>query len=240
MSVDIGRSLREGLTRALSRNGLLLIVAWTIVGAASLLAYNSWFAAIYADLPTEPMLIGPKFDISPLYAGIATVLLYLVSFVFMAGALRTFVTDNTQTLPGRHFTRNLGWMLLNLIVGFVVFYVAVWIGFLLLVVPGVFLLVSLFFWFVLVVVEDANFYEAFKDSWAMTRGNRWTLLGIGLIVTVAGWLLMGVPMAISFALPPPVALVLVGIAASIYGVFSLATTARVYVQLSRGRSPASA
>lgn len=231
MSVNIGQALREGITRAFSRNGVLLIVAWTVIGAVSLLAYNSWFEAIYAGLPTQPMLIGPSLDIAPLYAGIASLLLYLLSFVFMAGALRTFVTDERRTLPLEYFTRNLGWMLLNLVVGFVLFYIALWIGFILLVVPGIFLLVSLFFWFVLVVVEDQNFFEAFRNSRRMTKGNRWSLVGIGLIVTVVGWILMGIPMAISFALSDWVGLVLLAIAASIYGVISLATTARVYVQL---------
>lgn len=238
MTVNIGQSLQEGLTRAFSRNGILLMVAWTIIGAASLLAYNSWFAALYANLPTEPMLIGPTLDVSPLYAGIATVLLYLVSFVFMAGALRTFVTEKTQTLPGSNFTHNLGWMLLNLIVGFILFYITIWIGFMLLIIPGLFLLVSLFFWFVLVIVEDQNFWQAFKNSWAMTKGNRWTLLGIGLIVTAAGWVVMGISMGLSFLLSEWVGFILFGIAASVYGIFSLATTARVYVQLERSGTEA--
>lgn len=236
MPVSIGQSLREGVTRAFSRNGILLIVAWTIISALSLLTYNSWFAAVYADLPTEPMLFGPSLDISPVFAGIASLVLYLFSFIVMAGALRTFVTDNTQSLPGRHFTRNLGWMLLNLIVGFIVFYIALWIGFILLIIPGLFLLVSLFFWFVFVVVEDQNFYEAFQSSWATTKGHRWRLFGLGLIVTVAGWVIMGIPMAVSFALPEVGALILLGIATSVYGVFSLATAARVYVQLTDGQS----
>ena len=236
MAVNIGQSLREGITRAFSRNGILLIVAWTVISAVSLLAYNSWFAAIYAGMPTDPMLIGPSLDIAPLYAGLGSLLLYLLSFVFMAGALRTFVTDERQTLPLEYFTRNAGWMLLNLILGFVLFYIGLWIGFILLIVPGIFLLVSLFFWFVLVVIEDQNFYTAFKNSWAMTKGNRWSLLGIGLIVTVVGWVLMGIPMAISFALSDWIGLLLLAIAASIYGVISLATTARVYVQLTGPRS----
>ena len=238
MPVNIGRSLREGITRAFSRNGILLIVAWTVIGAGSLLAYNSWFAALYAGLPTEPMLIGPSLGLSPAVAGIVSVLLYLVSFVFMAGALRTFVTDERRTIPSENFTRNIVWMLGNLVVGFVLFYIALWIGFILLVVPGIFLLVSLFFWFVLVVVEDQNFFEAFRNSWTMTKGNRWSLLGVGLIVTVGGWVLMGIPMAISFALADWIGLLLFAIAASVYGVISLATSARVYVQLTSTESMA--
>ena len=234
MTVNVEQSLKEGFKRTISRNGLLLIVVWALVGSVSLLAYNSWFASLFTSLPTQPMLIGPTLDISPLFAGVATVVLYLISFVVMAGALRTFVTDERRTLPGNYFTRNLGWMLVNLIVGYVLFFFVLWIGFILLIVPGIFLLVSLFFWFVIVVVEDRNFYDAFQESWALAKGNRWSLLGVGLAVTVVGWVLMGIPMGLSFALSPWVAWVLLGVSVSIFGIFSMATTARVYVQLTAG------
>jgi hypothetical protein len=234
MPVNVEQSLREGLRRTISRNGLLLIVVWALVGSASLLAYNSWFASLFTSLPTQPRLIGPTLDISPLIAGVATGVLYLVSFVVMAGALRTFVTDERQALPVNYFTRNLGWMLVNLLVGYVLFFIVLWIGFLLLIVPGMFLLVSLFFWFVIVVVEDRNFYVAFRESWALAKGNRWSLLGIGLTVTVVGWVLMGIPMVLSFVLSPWVAWVLLGVSVSVFGIFSMATTAQVYVQLTSG------
>lgn len=236
MSVNIGQSLREGVTRAFSRNGILLIIVWTILGGFAMLAYNSWLSSFYANIPTEPVLFGPSLDVAPLVAGVASLVLYLISFVFMAGALRTFVTDETQTLPGRYFTHNIGWMLLNLIVGYILFFLAIWIGFILLIVPGLFLLVSLYFWFLLVVVEDQNFWAAFKNSWALTKGDRWPLLGIGLIIMVAGWVLMGIPMALTFALTEWAGLILIGFAVSVYGVVSLATTARVYLQLSDGQA----
>lgn len=239
MTVSVEQSLKEGFRRTISRNGLLLIVVWALVGSLSLLAYNSWFASLFSSFPSQPMLIGPTLDISPLFAGVATVVLYLVSFVVMAGALRTFVTDERRTLPGNHFTRNIGWMLVNLIVGYILFFLVLWIGFLLLIVPGIFLLVSLFFWYVIVVVEDRTFYKAFRESWALAKGNRWSLLGIGLVVTVVGWVLMGIPMGLSFALSPWVAWVLLGVSVSVFGVFSMATTARVYVQLTAAESTTS-
>lgn len=234
MTVNVERSLKEGFRRTLSRNGLLLIVAWALVGSLSILAYNSWYASLFTSLPTQPMLIGPTLDISPLFAGVATVVLYLVSFVVMAGALRTFVTDERRALPTSYFTRNLGWMLVNLIVGYVLFFIVLWIGFILLIVPAIFLLVSLFFWFVIVVLEDRNFYDAFRGSWALAKGNRWSLLGVGLAVTVVGWVLMGIPIVLSFALSPWVAWVPLGVSVSVFGIFSTATAARVYVQLTEG------
>lgn len=231
MSVNIGQSLQEGLTRTFSRNGILLIVIWAIIGGLSQLASNTWLASFFSGLSVEPTTLGPTLDIPALYAGIGALVFYLVSFVIMAGAIRTFVSDNTYSVPRSNFTRNLIWMLLNLTVGFVIFYLAIVIGSILLLIPGLFLLVSLYFWFVFVIVEDENFYEAFQSSWALARGNRWTLAGIGLIVLVAGWIIMGIPMAIAAFISPWIALVLFGLSVSIFAVFSFATTARVYVQL---------
>ena len=159
-------------------------------------------------------------------------MLYVLSVVAMAAALRTFVTEETGTIAGEYLTRNLGWMLLNLIVGYVVFVIALWVGFLLLFVPGLFLLVSLYFWFVLVVVEDQNFVEAFQNSWALVKGSRWKLLGLGIIVMVVAWVLIGVPFLLVSVLSPWIFLAVYAVTGAIYGVFAVATTARAYVQLS--------
>lgn len=239
MSVNIGQSLRGGFSLTASRNGIVFVLLWAVIGGLSLLAYNSLFASLYAGLPMEPMLIGPTLDLSPTAAGIAAAVLYAVSMGIMAGMLRTFVDGERSTLRSRSFTRNIVWVLLNLLVGYVLFFIAIWIGFVLLIIPGVFLMVSLFFWFVFVVVEDQNFVTAFRNSWELARGNRWSLFGLGVIVTVGGWIMMGIPMAIAFALPAWGALALYGIAVSIYGIFSLATTASAYIQL-RNSSPRTA
>lgn len=232
MSLNIGRALQEGVGRAISRVGLVLVVVWGVLGALNLLAYNSLMASIVPDVSNQPAaMIGPSLDVSPAVAGVAVLVLYLASFVVMAAALRTFVTDETGTIPGEYLTRNLGWMVLNLFVGYLVFLLAIWIGFLLLFVPGIFLMVSLYFWFVLVVVEDQNFVEAFRNSWTLAKGNRWSLLGLGVIVAAVASVMIGGPMILAFLLTPWTVLVVYTVTTAVYGVFALATTARAYVQL---------
>ena len=231
MSLNIGDALQEGIARSVSRVGIVLAVLWGVLGALNLLAYNSMMAALTAGMPSQPTMIGPSLDVSATIAGVVVFVLYLASFVVMAAALRTFVTDETRTIHRAYLTRNLGWMILNLFVGYLVFFVAIWIGFVALFVPGVFLMVSLYFWFVLVVVEDQNFVEAFRNSWALARGNRWSLLGLGLIVLVPGSILYGVLFVVAFATPPWVGLVVYAAILAVFGVFSVATTARAYVQL---------
>ncbi|MFC3957055.1 hypothetical protein [Halovivax cerinus] len=231
MTVDIGQSLSEGTGRTFERNGLILVAAWVLLGSASLLASNSLIAGLFdilfADMSAESPEFGPALDISPLIALIALLCLSLVSLVFSAGALRTFVTNETETLPQQYFTRNLGWMLLNLVVGGLVFYIALTIGFTLLFFPGLFLLVCLYFWYVLVVVEDQNFVEAFSNSWALTKGNRLHLFALGAIVVVLFYIASAVPAMI----PGWIGFGLSGIVTAVVGVFNLATAARTYVQL---------
>lgn len=232
MALNIGRALREGIARTVARNGLLVAVLMAASTALSLLAYNSALESVLPDVPDQAVgFVGPTLPLSPLVASVATVGLYLVSFVVVAIALRTFVTEGTRRIPGEYVTRNLGWMLLNYVVGYVVFYVALWIGFIFLFVPGLFLLVSFYFWYVLVAVEDQNFVEAFRNSWGLARGNRWPLLGLGLIVMVVGAVVYGVLFLAALAVSPWAELALFAVLGAVFAVFSLATTARAYVQL---------
>ena len=237
MSLNIGEALQEGLGRTASKVGLVLVVVWGVFNALNLLAYNSMMAGLLDGLPAQPTMLGPSLEVSPTIAGVAVLVLYVASFVVLAGALRTFVTDETETIPGEYLTRNLGWMIANLFVGYIVFFVALWIGFLLLFVPGIILLVGLYFWFVLVVVEDQSFVEAFRNSWAMTKGDRWSVFGLGVIVMVVDSTLYGVLFAVAFVVSPWVLLIGYATILAIFGIFTLATTARAYVQLG-GDEPA--
>lgn len=232
MSLNIGRALQEGIARTVARNGLLLVAVMGVIGAVNTLAYNSAMASVFSDLPDGPAaMLGPTLPISPTVAGVATAVLYLATFVLTAVALRTFVTDETRRIPREYVTRNLGWFLVNYVVGYVVFLVAVVIGSALLFVPGIFLLVSLYFWFVLVAVEDQNFVAAFRNSWSLTRGHRWSLLGLGLTVMVVGMVVYGVLFGVALVTPPTIVLLVYAIVGAALGVFVFATTARAYVQL---------
>lgn len=232
MSLNVGEALQEGVGRTVSRVGALLVAAWAVLGALNLLAYNSALLAVVPDVSGETAVtLGPALPISPLVAGVVSFVLYLVSFVFVAAALRTFVADETPRLAREYVTHNVAWMLVNLLVGYVVFFVVVWVGFLLLFVPGIFLLVSLYFWFVDVVVEDQNFVSAFRNSWALAKGDRWSLLALGVIAMAIASVLVGGPYLLAFVLPPWAFLAVYSVATGVYGVFGLATTARAYVQL---------
>ena len=154
MSVDIGQAVQEGGKRTLARNGLYFVVIVWVLNVLNGLFGNTIARGVMNQVPSgmgpggglgSPVM-GPTLGLSPAVAGVLSLLVGLVTAVVGAAALRTFVTDETETIPTEHFTHNLVWMLVNLVVGGIVFAIVVGVGLVLLVIPGLFLLVSLFFW----------------------------------------------------------------------------------------------
>lgn len=239
MSVDIGQAIEQGGKRTLARNGLYFVVIVWVLGIVNGLVGNTMARNAFQQMPggMGPGMgpgagaVGPGLGLSPITAGVLSIVVGLVLAVVGAAALRTFVTEETETIPGEHFTHNLVWMLVNLIVGGIVFGIAVAIGLVLLVIPGLFLLVSLFFWNLYVVVEDQNFIEGFQNSWALTSGNRIMLFVLGVVVVIIGGvvgLIFGAP---RFLLPGIIGLAVAQLGSAFGTVFGIATAARTYKQL---------
>lgn len=234
MPVDIEGALREGAERTAARNGLLFAGILFVIGIVNgLFASSLWRGMSPQGAPWSAGTIppAPSLGLSPAVAGLLSLVLTVASLVVTIGALRTFVSDETERIPAGYFTRNVALAAVNLIVGGIVFAVVVAIGFVLLVVPGVFLLVSLFFWNVYVVVEDRNFVDGMQRSWALTRGHRWRLLVLGIVVGLIAAVVSAV-----FGLPAPVlprsiAFVVAQVGSALVSVFVTATVARTYVQL---------
>lgn len=123
---------------------------------------------------------------------------------------------------------------MNYVVGAIVFSILVGIGFLLLIIPGIYLTVALYFWFVHVAVEDGNWAKAFQKSWDLTRDNQWSLLGLGVIVVIAGGTLVNVILVVATTLSPWAELIANVVVLGAFAVFTWATTARAYVQIDAG------
>ena len=249
MSVDIGQAIEEGGKRTVARNGLYLVVVLWALGVLSALFGNTVARGMFQQFQGQlgsgmgpggmgpggfgaGTMMGPSLGLSPGLAWVLSLVVSLVSLVVAAGALRTFVTDDTETLPGERFTRNLGWMLVNLVVGGIIFGIAVGIGFVLLVIPGLFLLVSLFFWAFYVAVEDENFWAGFQNSWALTRGNRIMLFVLGVVVAIISIIIswvFGIPQLVG--LTGWIGLLVAQFGSALGSVFVLATASRTFLQL---------
>lgn len=266
MSIDVGRVLREGVERTLSRNGLtfaalgyvVAVLGWAVTGSLPGLFLSTGGLGPLAG----PGAQTPAVELPPSATVAAVVGLLLAGAAIVAAALRTFAAEEVGRIPAGRFTRNYPWMVANLAVGWVVQValvgglwtlilglfvlgvlgvvsgggwavaglVAVVVG-LLLVVPALLVVEGLYFWYVFAIVEDRGFVTGFRHSWAVVEGNRAELFFVGVLVWVANTLLTGVGIVPALLLGGPAGFLVGQVAGAVAGVFTLATTARTYVQL---------
>jgi len=203
MSLDIEAALSRGLDRTVQKNGLLLVGIFAVVNAVQSVIQASFYEQL-AEVALDEALaaaetqdtreaiieaqgeLGSQFPLAYLdvpvgLLGVLWILLGVVGIVLNVGAIRTFVSDQTDRLPVENFTRRLVWMLLNLVVGLVIYGLVVGIGLVLFVIPGIFFAVAFFFYNYEIVVDEKNVIEAFSGSWNLTSGNRLLLFVLGLI-----------------------------------------------------------
>ena len=239
MALDIGSALVDGAKRTFKKNGLIIAGLFFAISILSTVASNSLIQAFIDEgvIPSEyamtevPLALG----ISSTASGILLAATFVLSGIFALASLRTLVSNETETIPREYFTRNIVWALLNLLVGGIAFSIAFFLGLIAFIIPGLFILVSLYFWNVFVIVEDQNFIEAFKSSWNLTEGNRLELFGLGVIVVaigfatgIVGWIVSLITALIGI---PVVSTVFQLILNSFVSVFSIATLAQAYNQL---------
>jgi len=194
MPLQIGAALKSGGYRLASRTGALLTATYLVLYAAYQVAYNSLLNVLYAHwgvdatLPTVPVP-------GPVAATVVAASLVGLSYLSVV-AIRTFVADERDAIPRPFYTEGVVWAVPNLFLGGLVTMLLMTVGFALLIVPGIFLLVSFVFMPVYVAVEGDDFVTAMRRSWALARGDRLPILGFVLVVIAAG-LALGVVFAIT-------------------------------------------
>lgn len=193
MNLDIGEAIENGLSRTLKRNSVILMGLFallTIVSSvfADSLVRNLLEQGFFGNVPAPtatatatPLALNISTPISALMLTVVS----LLSTVFTVGTIRTFVSDETETVPTEYFTDNILWVLANLVVGGLVFAIVLSIGFAAFIIPGFFLLATLYFWNFYVIDQGQNFFEAMKSSWRDTEDNRLRTLALLLIVLIA-------------------------------------------------------
>ncbi len=232
MPLDVGEALRTGFNRTLKRNGFTLAAAYFLVGMANTALANTFVLGLSRNYGLT-MTGSPGFTL-PVSLGAASVLwlvTWIFSFIVGIAAIRTFVSSETRKVPKEFYTRNMGMAVLNLLLGSIVFGLIVGAGFLFFVIPGIFLMVSLIFWNIYVIVEDQNFIEGLKNSWNLTKGNRLDVFLLGLAVIVVSLVVSFV-----FGLPKTMGInsigaVIMQLGSAAVSVFATATLAAAYNQL---------
>lgn len=229
MSVSITGAVEDGLQRTVQQNALIVMgMIFTLTVINSLVSFS----------------MGP--GTPPLLVSLVSLVGYLLSSIVVIGTIRMFMSDDPTRFAREHFTRRMGWTLLNYIVGTIVYAIIVGIGLVLLVIPGLFLLVALFFWPVYVVAEDESFLTGFGNSWKLTSGHRLHLFALGVVVVILSILIAvilgGVAGFIGGLIASPLgrtatllgAALGTSIAGAVLAVFNLATMVAAYTQLYGG------
>lgn len=219
MSLTVGNALERAFERTFDRDGVLLMVASYLT---SFLLYGLGTQEYALRTP----LVRVQFGVFLLALLVSTVGSILVAIA----ALRVFVREPGELSLRAACTRKLGWAVLNLVVGIVVYGLVVGIGFLLLIIPGLFLLSTLAFWNVYVLVEDDNFVEGFSRSWTLTEDNRLAVLLLLFVVGILSAIVGFVFRVVAVPLGPASAL-LSSVGTAFTTVFSAAAIASAYRQL---------
>lgn len=212
--------------------GFAVVVALAVHNLAYTVVSNSLTVAIRGPTAVPPAVRALAL---PLPTAVAAVLVFAL-LVAGAGigvvAARVLVRDsaNLGALPAEVYRRRIGTATLSALVVNILTAIAVVAGLVLLVLPGIFLAVSLVFGVVVVAVEDAGVVEALRRSWRLAAGNRLRIFLAMLFVVVVALFagLLSVPLTI---VAPVVGRLGVQVISAVVGVYSLGVIADVYLQV---------
>lgn len=246
MSLDVSQALKEGLNRLASRNGLVFVGVFLLVALLGNVALDSATVALEsltAELAAEtgqpqPATLpeGPT-PLAVELPGALITLLFLIWLLAWAAtsvlAVRVMAGEHTDAIPDDLLSRRLASATVNELFARIVVLTLVTIGFVALVVPGIFLAICFYFVRPLIAIEDRNAIDAMVESWRLSRGDRFAvlILLIGAVVIYVAISLAGTLGALVLS-ALPIAGVVVSIAvAAVANVFWLAVSARAFVQL---------
>lgn len=112
-----------------------------------------------------------------------TILYYIINLILSLGLVRIAinVVDEKRVDLDLLFSERNGTLLLHYFFGGFFIAIVVIIGFVFLIIPGIYLMLRLqFFQYALIEQEQADFWIAINESWEMTKGKVWDLLAIAV------------------------------------------------------------
>lgn len=245
MSLDVGRAIREGIGRMNTPMGRQLVLVFLVVRFLSTVVSHTLTAAnrsLIEQLPTEapPIPVGPETTPFALPLPIAPALFLTLAMAFGAeaahiAAVRFVVADDYRSVTVDDLTHRLGWTTLRGFIAGIIAFVAVTIGLVLFVLPGIFLAISFLFVRQEIAVRDVSVIDALADSWSLTAGNR-VEVAIVLLVLVAVGVVASLPgFAAAFVSPVIQSLVAIVISTATT-VFGIGVVSRAYAQLNERRA----
>ncbi|PSP97911.1 hypothetical protein BRC84_00745 [Halobacteriales archaeon QS_1_68_44] len=235
MALQIGDTLGGGIGRAFTYSGVVLMALLFVYQVLFTVAVNS---LLLRYLPPEAaessqFVLSAPIPLAVAGAGVVAGLLLGAALNLIAARALTRKPEALDSMPAELFTRRIGRATLsavgaNLFVG-----AAVFTGFLLLVVPGVYLAISFLFVVLIIGVEDERAIDAVWRSWALAGGNRWRLLALMVVVVVAT--VVGSSVGALSLVSPMADELLSLVVSAVFGVIGYGILAEAYLRLADGR-----
>jgi len=235
MSLNIGDALSTGAEKLTTTAGIQLGVIYVVLQLVTALGANSAISSVNtAAGSTTP---GLSLPIGVVGGAVLSLLGLVLTVALTIIAFRTVAHDTADldSIPSG-VTDDLLVTGVFLVVAGIIQGIAVVLGFIALIIPGLFILVSLIFSQVYIAVEGEGPLEALSSSWSLAKGNRFPLFGLGVILFVIS-LLVSIPPTIVSLVSQPAGMVLNYVVSGFVTIFSWATLVASYEQLSGGASP---
>jgi hypothetical protein len=240
MALQIGRAFQDGIDRFLSERGAVFAGAFIVLGLVNGIVWASLSQSLVelfiGSLPsgaqaqaamgnTTPL----AFDIPLAVAAVGALVLFVANEALNIVAIRAFASDTTDPVPD-NVGRRLGKTVAVAIAAGILTAIAVGVGFILLVIPG--LVLALLFFFVRqeIALNDSGVIESISNSIGIVSDN---LVPAAVLFIVLGALGIGIGLAfglLPLSLGPMVSTTVSTVLSSLVGVFSIAVTTVAYLQ----------
>lgn len=188
MTLSIGASLQNGLRRSATRSGLVVFLLTLVYQIVLIAATNTLAVDLLQQIGVDDVpAVGVTLPVSMLVAAAIAVGALLFGLASYPISIRLLSREQTAlaTLPRSLFTRRCGRLVVSTLAVTLVMTPPIVLGFLL-IVPGLYLAVSLQFTVFAIATEDAGPLTAFRRSWTLATGNRWRLLGMLVVAALIG------------------------------------------------------
>jgi len=248
-SLDVATLLSAGADSAWSATGAQLVAVLSTLGIASAVLWQSLFVTVaegfltyvrgnldtadpelqsaLAELDAAIEALRLTLDLPIPVIVLGLVVLAVAGEAVMIAAVRAFAGDHLDGVPLGVATRRLARATLYGFLGGLVVSLGVGIGLLLVVVPGVVVYVATLVFRQEVAIADKGPLAVISGSWTLTKGNRWILLAVALVLWVVGY----VAGRIAGLVPGTAGTVVHVAVTSAVGVFAVAVITEAYVRL---------
>ncbi|MDQ2071251.1 hypothetical protein ACODNH_13325 [Haloarcula sp. NS06] len=242
MALQIGRAFQDGIDELLSERGAIFAGAFIVYGLVSSVVYASLSRAFtelfLGQLPSDVQVSQAAMaggtplalDLPLAVAGVGALVLFVVNEALNIVAIRAFASDDREPIPD-NVGRRLGKTVAIAIAAGILTSLAVGIGIILLIIPG--LLFALLFFFVRqeIALNDSGIAESIGNSVSIVIDNLLATFVLAIVLAVLGIVLGGAFSFLPVSLPPMVLVTVSTVFSGVVSVFSIAVMTVAYLQV---------